>query len=560
MNSLKLLWPILKTYRGRWTLGFFFILISAVIENLLPIATGWAVDAVSTPPLSLDLLTRYCLIFLGLLLLKVVFEAAQSWTLQTAGESIGRDLRSTLLDHLIHLPVPYFDKNPTGRLLTRVINDVRSLGEIFTASFSVLLLDIITIVGTMVTMFWLDWRLACFVLLPIPLLAYLVHYYGSKLAAAHREVRRRLSEVNAFLGENIPAIIAIQRLSAEKARYERFQEIVGKYHAAQLDTVKHFSKVQPYTNILNGLSTAALIIYGGHSVLNGSMSLGIVVAFLGFIRNLYQPIRDLVEKYNTFLSAFTSAERIGIILNEPTEELSLRASEATEATPILNPQKGISFRHVNFTYATADTPTLTDIDFSLEGGKSLAITGPTGSGKSTLSRLLLRFYEPDSGEILFQGIPLKQWPRPLLREKIASVQQEVFLFEGTLRDNLNLMGTPQTDAMLKSACETLGIWHHLEQMGGLDTPILEGGNNLSLGEKQLIALTRTFLKKPELLILDEATASIDRKLENTLLNALKKIMEGKTCIIIAHRLSTIEHCDQRISITNGTLQNSVNRI
>ena len=548
------LWPSLKPFRKSFALGFVLILFTTLVETLLPIVMGKAVDAATSSHAEKNPLFLAVGVYLGLIVGKSVLETFQSYVIQSAGEGVTHELRRVLFSKIQSLQVAYFDKNPTGRLLTRVVNDIKSLSEMFTASFSVLALDFMIIVGTMVAMFWVHAKLAAVVLFSFPLVVFIIHYYGKKLSDAYRVVRKRLSEINAFLGENIGAISTIQRLAVEEERNEKFQGIVFSHESAQMQSLYVFARVQPLTNVVNGVATGMLLAVGGYWVIQEQMSLGILVAFLGYLRNLFQPVRDLVEKYNTFLSSMMSAERVVSILAEPSEvEPAHQRGSLREVTFLLLEQCGIEFRNVSFSYPLRSKPALDNVSFSVPAGKSLAIVGATGSGKSTIIRLLLKFYEIQKGEIVFAGRSLARWEPQDLRRHLGVIQQEVFLFQGTVRENLTLGRTGFLDGVLRSACEKAQLWGFIEARGGLDMNILEGGTNLSLGERQLLAFARILVFDPKVLILDEATASIDRVLEKRLMSAMHEVLSGRTSLVIAHRLSTIRECDQVVVMENGRL-------
>lgn len=550
LHTLARLWPMLSHFRNRFLAGAGLILVSTSIEIVTPIVVGRAVDAATAVQADRSLLVHLCLIFLVLIAIRAVLESVQSYVIQTTGQRVTDELRCRVFEKLERLPVPYFDSHPTGRLLTRVINDIKSLSELFTASISVLALDFMTIIGTVCAMFWVEPKLSAVVLLGFPAVVATILVFGKKLAIAYRLVRARLSEINSFLGENIGAIAVIQRLCAEDQRLEKFQTISDRHLDAQLDSTRVFALVQPIANGLNGLAIASLLGVGGYWVIHGRITLGVLVAFLGYLRNLFQPIRDLVEKYNTFLSATIAAERVIGVLGEAEET-------AADKGTVTEPTKGgysIRFEDVTFQYARRRLPALHSVSFEVPAGKSLAVVGATGSGKSTLIRLLLRFYAANSGVISFGGQKLEDWDRYALRRQIGVVQQEIYLLLGSLRDNLTLGQTQYTDAYLIEQCKRAQLWDFVEARGGLDMEVQEGGTNLSLGERQLISFARVLVFDTPVLIFDEATSSMDRLLERRLMDAVKETLAGRTSIVIAHRLATIQRCDQIIVLEQAQLK------
>jgi ATP-binding cassette subfamily B protein len=431
-----------------------------------------------------------------------------------------------------------------------VINDIKSLSELFTASISVLILDVMIIVGSLISMVWLDWRLALVVLLSFPLVFWTIWSFGERLSESYKLVRSRLAEINSFLGENIGAIATIQRLGAEDERLKKFHDIVELHTEAQMKSLVVYASVQPYANVLNGIAMASLMGVGGYWAIQGKITLGVLVAFFAYLRNLFQPIRDLVEKYNTFLSAMVAAERVVSVLKEKGEEqLNINNEEIAEVAE----NTTISFQNVSFKYSTRENLALDGVSFTVPAGKSVAIVGATGSGKSTIIRLLMRFYEPTTGQISFAGKDLKDLSSRSIRKQIGVIQQEVYLFSGTVRDNLTLGRTGWTDLYLEEICRQTGFWELVKNRGGLDMVVFESGSNFSLGERQLLAFSRTWLFNPQVLVLDEATASVDPISEKYLMSAIKEGVKDRTSIVIAHRLSTIKFCDYIVVMEKGRI-------
>jgi len=550
MMVLKKLWPHIRQFRGRLFLGIGFILITTSLDLLAPILIGKAADAVVEKSPSLELLIKICTGFLLLVCAKAICESAQAYTIQTTGLLITQKLRVQVFERIARFPLSYFDEHSSGRLITRVINDVRSLSELFTASMSVLALDVMVILGTVVAMLVLDWRLGGLVLLTFPAVIWVVVHFGKLLAEAYREARSRLSEINSFLGENIGAMATIHRLGAERVRQDTFEKIVDRHQSSLMKSIHAYAQVQPWANVLNGIAMGTLLGIGGVWVIQGKIKVGILVAFLGYLRNLFQPIRDLVEKYNVVLSAMVSAERVTKVFEEPVE-----TDPPSIARQFVIPKNfGVRFENVSFNYSTRKDKALNEVSFSVDSGKSLAVVGATGSGKSTLVRLLLKFYELEEGEIFFGDTSLKLWPKDILRKHVGFVPQDVYLFEGTVRENLTLGNAKCEDKDLIEQCKKAQVWEFIEKRGGLNLKIQEGGTNLSLGERQLLSFARILVLNPEILVMDEATASLDNVIEARLMRAVKELLKSRTSIIIAHRLSTIESCDQVIVLEKGELK------
>lgn len=545
---IRRLMPSLKHHRVALGASVVLITITTLLDVISPLWIGKAVDsAVNRDSAAL---MGNCKVFLALICLKAVLDSWLAYLIQTTGQRLMHGLRGELFEHILRLPVGYFDKNPTGRLLTRVMNDIKSLGELFTASLSVLVLDVLVIGSTVVAMLILDWRLGSAILLTFPGVVWVIVHFGELLNQGYQRVRLELSKMNAFLGENIAAIATIQRLGAESARGKKFNSIVDAHEAAQIESLTVYAKVQPFANVLNGVAMATLLGAGGIAVIRGEMTLGTVVVFLGYVRNLFQPIRDLVEKYNNYLSARIAAERIGQILDESAEDSTL-GSRWDSGPGMRDGASGeVVFDGVSFTYPGRNEFALSEISFQIAPKTSVAVVGPTGSGKSTLVRLLLRFYEPQMGGIFLYGHPVRDWNLGDLRREIGVVHQDVYLVEGTLRENL-LLGTECSDEHLTERVHQSQLWEFIRDRGGLDMRVFEGGTNLSVGERQLVAFTRILVFNPPIVIFDEATASLDRDLEARLMLSVEEILAGRTSIVIAHRLSTIRQCDRVIVLEQG---------
>lgn len=555
IQVIRLLSPVLYPRRWEFSLGILFVLGSTLCEVLAPILLGKGVDVAIADHGNKNDLIHVGLLFLVVIVFRSITETFQGLVIQRTGQKVIHDLRVRVFEKIHSLPIFYFDTHPTGRVLTRVINDIKALSEMFTASISVLVLDVAIIIGSIGSMLMLNLRLGFVVLVTFPVVFWTIWKFGKKLSESYKQVRARLAEVNAFLGENIGAIGTIQRLVAESSRLLKFESIVAKHTEAQLKSLKIYASVQPYANILNGIAMASLMGVGGYWVIHGKITLGVLVAFFAYIRNLFQPIRDLVEKYNTFLSAMVAADRVIALLEEPSELQNLYAQDDTKQ---VSTDTSVAFKDVSFHYPAHSALALDNVSFKLETGKSLAVVGATGSGKSTLVRLLMRFYDPQVGEIEFGGRPLSDWNRQELRKQMGVVQQEVYLFSGTVRDNLTLGRNGLSDQALKDKCEKSKFWEIIKNRGGLDMIVSEGGSNLSLGERQLLAFTRMWVFDPKVLILDEATASVDPISERYLLSAIKEGMRGRTSIVIAHRLSTIQSCDSILVMEQGRIAESGN--
>jgi ATP-binding cassette subfamily B protein len=502
------------------------------------------------------------LIFLGVILCHFAFSFGNVLVMEYTGQSIMHDLRLRLFKHIQHLSVTFFTKNPVGRLVTRVTSDVQNLHEFFTSMITVLFKDIFLILGITVVLLLMNWRLAviCFLMLPIILAT--TAYFRRLARDVFRELRIKIAEINTRLQESIDGIRIIQLFLKEAKSYKRFKRLNHENYLKEIRQINIFAVFMPAIELLSSVTTALVIWYGGGRVVAETLSLGALVAFISYMRMFFRPIRDIAEKYNIMQSAMASSERIFLLLDSrdriPDPHIPRVAPEAiTDQRP---PSKGdmaeeaLSFDNVWFSYGDADW-VLKDISFTVRRGETIAIVGPTGAGKSTLIHLIERFYDPVKGSIRMGGIDIRQVSKTLLRARMALITQDVFLFADTIRNNISIGNPPFSDDRLQdvvAACNLdrlIGVLPH-----GLDSGLTEGGRTLSSGERQLVAFARALARDPEILILDEATSSVDTETERLIQEATLRLMEGRTSIVVAHRLSTIRHADRIIVLHKGRIR------
>lgn len=482
---------------------------------------------------------------------------AQAILLQRVGQKVMHGIRSDLFGHLIRMPVPFFDQNPAGRLVTRVTNDTANLSELFNAGFISFLADISLIVGVLAIMVAVHWRLGLLALSAFPFMLVCMFYFSRRLRSAFRGSRRSLAMLNGYFAERAGGMPIVQMMGREEYERERYSALSKEFRLRQFDSVYIYSLFHPTITILSGISMVCVIYFGAPIVSTGEIALGTFVAFLAYVQNLYQPIRSITDKYNIYLAAMASAERIFALVDMPEEE-GLRCRTAIEHKPSMKGE--LEFRNVSFQYAARDTETTTrpqaliDVSFSLKAGEHVAVVGATGAGKSTLLSLLFRFYEVQNGKIILDGADLSSIDKHELRRRIGFVQQDVFIFSGTVRENLRLLAPEADDKKILSIATLTGFTTILSRMSdGLDTILDERGSNLSLGERQILSVTRTLLQEPEILVLDEATASVDSVSEKKIQEATQALIRGRTAIIIAHRLSTVQHVDRILVFHQGRL-------
>jgi ABC-type multidrug transport system fused ATPase/permease subunit len=485
------------------------------------------------------------LVFVGFLLLRFVLSYGQVFTLQYAGQRIMADMRREIFGHVLRLPMSFLDKQPVGRLVTRATNDVAAINEMFTQGLVNLVQDLFMMVGVMVVMFRLEQRLGLLLLAFGPVLFVLALWFRREARAAYREARRRLARLNAYLQEAISGIQIIQLFLQELRSFRRFAEINRDYYRAQMRSLLVYALFGPAISAMQHIAIALLIWYGGRGVLAGSLTLGALVAFTSYVRMFFQPLSDLSERYNIFQAAMAAAERILGLLDRP--------AEATGARVLRELRGEVEFRDVWFAYNDEEW-VLKGVSFVVRPGERVAIVGPTGSGKTTVVNLLLGFYRPQRGKILIDGVDLAELDLGEFRKRIAIVPQDVFLFAGDILENIRLWDKRVPAEHVELAAKRVGLEELLARLPhGFSTDVRERGARLSLGERQLISLARAVVADPKILILDEATSSIDSHTEVLVQRSLHELMRGRTTIAIAHRLSTIRDMDRVLVLHEGKL-------
>lgn len=533
----------------------FLVLVSAGVALYTPKLLGQIVDRALLPK-NHDLLIRLCALYAALELARLTAIFAQSYGLQRIGQAVMHSIRSELFGRLIRMPVTFFDKNPAGRLVTRVTNDTVNLSELFSAGFVMLLSDILLIVGVIAAMLALHWKLGLIAVSVFPIMVLFMTQFSGKLRIAFRRSREVLAKLNGFFAERMSGMPVIQLMEREAFERARYEKLSTEYRDRQFDGVHLYSLFHPAITILSGASIAMVVLFGPSYLREGEIALGTFVSFLAYVQVLYQPVRNITDRYNIFLAAMSSAERIFTLIDMPEEE-ELRSSDGSLAS--LSGE--LRFENVSFTYApltddgtTARTQAISDVSFQVNEGENVAIVGHTGAGKTTLISLLFRFYEIQSGRILLGGRDIRTLSKPELRKRIGFVQQEVFLFSGTLRENLKLLRPGASDSEILEACKRTGFSRVLAKLPkGLDTELEERGSNISLGERQILAFTRAYLQQPELLVLDEATSSVDRDAEIKIQEAMRELVKGRTSLVIAHRLETVIRADRILVFDKGRL-------
>jgi ATP-binding cassette subfamily B multidrug efflux pump len=507
----------------------------------------------------LEGLDRLAILFLVILMASFVAEYLQTWTMQLTGQRIMFDLRMAIYRHLQRLDLQYYDRNPVGRLMTRVTSDVDALNDLFTSGVVTIFGDVFTLVGIMAIMIGMNWRLALVAFSVLPLIALVTQWFRRNVRESYRVVRGLIARINAFLQENITGMSTVQLFRRERLNFRRFDDIDAQHRDANVASIFYYSVFYPAVEVVAALASALIIWYGGAGVVRGTLTIGALVAFVQYSQRFFRPISDMSEKFNVLQAAMASSERIFGLLDEP-----VRID--TPATPIVRPPAApghIVFENVWFAYNyrgkgpgqdDADF-VLKDVSFEVRPGQRIGIVGATGAGKSTLINLLLRFYDVSRGRITVDGVDIRDLDPVDLRSLFSLVLQDVHLFAGTIEGNIRLGRQDIDDAAVRRAAAAVHADAFVGALPkGYETAVAERGSTLSVGQKQLLSFARALAFDPRVLILDEATSSVDTETEMLIRDALHALMGGRTTIAVAHRLSTIQDMDRILVFHKGRLR------
>ena len=488
--------------------------------------------------------------YLAVLIASFTLEYAQTYMMQMIGQRIMFDMRMQIYTHLQRLDLSFYDRNPVGRLMTRVTTDVDVINDLFTSGVVAAFGDLFMLVGIMVTLLWMDWRLALIGFSVLPLILVLAQWFRRNVRESYRKVRLRIARINAFLNEHINGMATVQLFRREEVNYGRFDHINREHRDANVEQIFFYAVFLPSVEFVAAIATALILWYGGGFVLNNTLTLGSLVAFILYSGRFFRPISDMSEKFNTLQAAMASSERIFQLLDTPVAIQSPLESKAQSPT-----SKGhIVFENVSFAYK-GDEYVLRDVSFEVKPGERVGIVGATGAGKSTLISLLLRFYDVTRGRILIDGVDIRSMDLGALRKMFGLVLQDVHLFSGTIAGNIRLGDDSIDDARVRDASRAVHAHRFIESLpGGYDARVAERGATLSVGQKQLLSFARALAFDPSVLILDEATSSVDTETELLIRDALHVLMSGRTTLAIAHRLSTIQDMDNILVFHKGKLR------
>ena len=545
---MKRLLVYLKPYRGRIVIALLLLVGTAVLQVITPYLVKIAIDDHITNH-DVPGLTRIAGLYLLVLVASMFLSYCQVYIMQMTGQYIMYDMRTQIFSHMQTRELNFFHKNPVGRLMTRVTNDVDVLNELFTSGVVSILGDIMTLLAIVIAMLYDNPAVALVALSVMPMLIITTALFRKKARAAYSETRYWLAKMNAFLQEAISGISVIQIFTKEKKMFQKFDRINHKHYLATKKSISAYAVFYPAVEMIEAIAIALIVWYGGNRTLADAVTFGTLIMFIQYTQRFFRPIADLSEKYNILQSAMASSERIFNLLdNKETIEGPANGKMLSER---LNT---IEFRNVSFRYPTGET-VLKNVSFRIAEGEKIAIVGPTGAGKTTITSLLLRFYDGYDGEIFLNGVDIRQIPQEQIRRDIAVVFQDAFLFSRTVKENITFDRPEISEQQMQSVASYLLADEFIRQLpGGYNQLLSERGANLSFGQRQLLTFVRALAADPSIVILDEATSSVDIETEYVIRRALTNLMEGRTAILIAHRLSTIQNVDRILVLLEGEIR------
>ena len=536
-------------YRKLLLLSALLAIVLAPLNTLQPYLINVIVDKYIIIPKP-EGLTGMCILFAVVLITTGILQYTFIYLTNLLGHSVIKDLRVSVFNKITSLRLSYFDKTPIGNLTTRSINDIETIKTVFSEGVITIVADLLSIIVVVSVMFYTSPRLTLICLLTIPLIVAATWVFKQKVKVSYQKVRTQIARLNAFLQERISGMSVVQIFNAEDQERDKFKAINREYTKANLDSILYYAIFFPVVEIIAAIALGMMVWWGARNVVGGSVSMGALIAFPVYVNMLFRPMRWLADKFNTLQMSLVAGERIFNILDS--DEIT---ETSPKATPLDIPFQGdVVFDHVYFTY-DGENDVLQDVSFNIPVGEMMAIVGSTGSGKTTIINLLNRFYEIRAGHIRIDGRDIREYPLEQLRDRLAIVLQDVFLFSGSVWDNISLRNPDISRERILEASKVIGAHPFIEALpGGYDYIIAERGGNLSMGQRQLISFVRALVYDPEILILDEATSSIDTETESIIQYAIEKLIEKRTSIIIAHRLSTIRHANRILVLEKGKVE------
>tara|TARA_B100001758_G_scaffold227988_1_gene221834 strand:+ start:6112 stop:7884 length:1773 start_codon:yes stop_codon:yes gene_type:complete len=536
-----------KPYRFQFLIAAVSAILLSILGPARPMIINYAIDNYIVIP-NKEGLISITFILLGILILEGIVQFFYIYLSTWLGQHVIKDLRAKVFKHILSLKMKYFDNTPIGTLVTRTVSDVETISDIFSQGLLVIIAELLKLFVVIGMMYYTDWRLATIAMLTIPMLLFATSWFKRNIKRTFQDVRDQISNLNTFVQEHIVGMNIVQIFNREDAEYRKFKEINNDYTTANIKGIFYYAVFFPVVEVLSAVSIGLIVWYGGHGILEGkSMTIGELIAFILFVHMMFRPIRQLADRFNILQMGIVGSERVFRVL-----DTNNRINDSGQFN-LDGISASISFDSVNFSYKEGEL-VLKELSFQIESGKMLALVGKTGAGKTSVVSVLNRFYEINSGTITINKKNIANISLASLRQSIAFVQQEVFLFSDSILNNIILYDNLiSKEKVIKSAKE-IGIHEFINSLpGGYNYVVGERGGTLSLGQRQLIAFLRVYVRNPMILILDEATASIDTFTEELLQNALLKLSENRTTIVIAHRLSTIVNADKILHLRNGEI-------
>lgn len=546
VSILRRIYRYLRPYQKQFYIAILLTILLALIAPVRPYLVQYTIDEFILKNNANGLLMMVGVLFIALAFQTVVqyfHTVITNWL----GQSAILDLRKLIFDHLISLRLKFFDNTPIGTLVTRAVSDLETIADVFSEGLIVIIGDILQIAVIVGVMLYIDWELTLVSLTTIPFLLIATYIFKEKTKKAFQDVRTEVAKLNTFLQEHITGMRIIQIFVREDAEYNKFKDINRRHRKAHIKSVWYYSIFFPVVELMSATSIGILVWYGSKQVIDNQISLGIIISFIMYLNMLFRPIRELADKFNTLQMGMVSSERIFQLLD--TQEQTANTGTFTPS----NVKAEVEFKNVSFAY-NEDQPVLKNISFKIDSGKTLALVGATGAGKSSIINLLNRFYEINAGEILLDGRDVREYELSFLRSQIATVLQDVFLFSDTIEENIRLKNKAISSEQIIEAAKEVGAHDFIMRLpGGYQYNVMERGATLSVGQAQLISFIRALVYNPKILVLDEATSSVDTETEELIQNAIQKLMKGRTSIVIAHRLSTIQNADEIIVLDKGEI-------
>lgn len=545
---LKRLFEFARPYIKRFYLLVFLTVFLAVLTPVRPWLVQKAIDGY-VPVGDYQGLVFMISLLIGHLFLLAMVQYSHTYLSGWVGQTIIKDIRVKLYEHLLKLKLKFFDNTPIGRLVTRNVSDIETLSNVFSEGLAALIGDLLQLVVLIAVMFYMDWKLTLISLSTLPLLIFSTYVFKEKIKVTFNDVRNAVSNLNSFVQEHVSGMNIVQIFGAEKREYEKFKDINREHRKAHIRSVMYYAIYFPVAEIIQAIAIGMAVWYGARSILISSgTGPGMIIAFIMYIQMFFRPIRMIADRFNTLQMGIVSSNRIFDLLDSE-EHI------ADEGDYVPEQFKGdVTFKNVWFAYKQEDY-VLKDISFEVKEGQTVALVGATGAGKSSVINLLSRFYEINKGDISVDGVNLKEYDLSALRKNIGVVLQDVFLFSDTIRENITLGNPDITEEQILYAAELVGARKFIQRLpGGLDYDVMERGATLSVGQRQLISFVRAMVYDPKIIVLDEATSSVDSETEELIQNAIEVLMEGRTAIVIAHRLSTIQGADKIIVLDKGEIK------